>query len=76
MTVDFLSLRSNELTPREVSVMKHAMCVKFENNFNRHFLELTRETGGWFNFMDYADSVLREPSMIERFLSYLINFMQ
>lgn len=76
MMVDFLNLRKDDLEPEEVLQMKKGLSVQFQNNFDRHFHDLTRQAGGWFNFMDYADSVLREPSMIERFLSYLINFMQ
>ena len=71
--VDFLNLRKDNLEPEEVLQIKKGLSIQFQNNFDRHFRDLATQAGGWFNFMDYADSVLRQPSMIERFLSYLIN---
>lgn len=76
MIVDFLNLRKDDLEPEEVYKIKSGLSVHFQNNFERHFRGLVTETGGWFNFLDYADSVLRKPSLIERFLSYLTNLMQ
>lgn len=76
MIVDFLNLRKDDLEPGEMFKIKSGLSVHFQNNFDRHFRGLVTETGGWFNFLDYADSVLRKPSLIERFLSYLTNLMQ